>query len=150
MTDAPERLRISWGQGDTARAVMASTPDSRDYKDLYSPVEYVRIDRITALEAEVARLVKRFTPRRLRYAPKDRLIIGVERPPYEDDTFFYDLIWSEDRGQFVTPFVNALNGATHFLDPRDMIGLPPQERLSRAERKQANNAARALAWGEQP
>jgi hypothetical protein len=83
-------------------------------------------------------IAKRFTPRRLRYAPKDRLIIGVERPPYEDETYFYDLLWSDDKQCFLTPTVGAFNGASHFLDPRDLIGLPPQERLSREERKKAN------------
>ena len=76
-------------------------------------------------------ILKRFTPRRLRYAPKDRIIIGVERPPCEDETFFYDLIWDEDRQDFVTPFVGALNGATHFIDPRDLIGIVwPSERAA--------------------
>jgi hypothetical protein len=83
-------------------------------------------------------IAKRFTPRRLRYAPKDRLIIGVERPPYEEETYFYDLLWSDDKQCFLTPTVGAFNGASHFLDPRDLIGLPPQERLSREERKKAN------------
>ena len=101
--------------------------------------------RILELEAEVRactaerdraqkacqQIVKRFTPRRLGYAPKDRVIIGVERPPFQETTFFYDIIWSEPRQQFVTPFVEALNGATHFLDPRDLIQLPPQKRRSR-------------------
>lgn len=103
------------------------------------------MDEIEALRAENAALraerdraqkaceqiAKRFTPRRLRYAPKDRVIIGVGRPPFEDETFFYDLIWAEHRKQFVTPYVEALTGATHFLDPREMIGLPPQERQPR-------------------
>jgi len=92
-------------------------------------------------------IAKRFTPRRLRYAPKDRTIIGVERPPYEETTFFYDLIWDESRQNFVVPYINAFNGASHFLDPRDLIGLPPQERLSREDRKKANARA-ALTGGE--
>jgi hypothetical protein len=92
-------------------------------------------------------IAKRFTPRRLRYAPKDRLIIGVERPPYEDETYFYDLLWSDDKQCFLTPTVGAFNGASHFLDPRDLIGLPPQERLSREDRKKATARA-ALTGGE--
>jgi hypothetical protein len=92
-------------------------------------------------------IAKRFTPRRLRYAPKDRLIIGVERPPYEEETYFYDLLWSDDKQCFLTPTVGAFNGASHFLDPRDLIGLPPQERLSREDRKKATARA-ALTGGE--
>ena len=103
-----------------------------------------RAETLRTLKAERDRamkacemIAKRFTPRPLRFAPKDRIIIGVERPPFEDDTFFYDLIWSERLGEFVTPFVEARNGATHFLDPRDLIGLPPAERMSREDRKTA-------------
>lgn len=92
-------------------------------------------------------IAKRFTPRRLRYAPKDRLIIGVSRPPYEEETYFYDLLWSDDKQCFLTPFVGAFNNASHFLDPRDLIGLPPQERLSREDRKKATARA-ALTGGE--
>jgi hypothetical protein len=51
------------------------------------------------------------------------MIIGVERPPQEDRTFFYDLIWCPDREDFVSPFIRSLNGATHYLDPRNMIGI---------------------------
>ena len=68
-------------------------------------------------------IVKRFTPKPIRFAPKDRMIIGVERPPQEERTFFYDLIWCPDREDFVSPFIRSLNGATHYLDPRNMIGI---------------------------
>ena len=68
-------------------------------------------------------IVKRFTPKPIRFAPRDRMIIGVERPPQEERTFFYDLIWCPDREDFVSPLIRSLNGATHYLDPRNMIGI---------------------------
>ena len=68
-------------------------------------------------------IAKRFTPKPIRFAPKDRMIIGVERPPQEDQTFFYDLIWCPDRKTFVSPFIRGITGATHYLDPRNMIGI---------------------------
>lgn len=82
----------------------------------------------------LGRLTRRVTPKPIRYAPRDpnRVIIGAERPPQEDQTFFYEVIWCEERKQFVAPFTRALNGATHFLDPRNMIGIVwPHERRAR-------------------
>ena len=80
--------------------------------------------RAERAEAEMKSLRKRLTPRPIRYAPKEgRLLIGVERPPMEGQTFFYDIVWDGQMQEFVTPFVHARIGATHFLDPHDMIGI---------------------------
>ena len=105
-------------------------------------IESLRAERDRAVKA-CEQLIKRFTPRQLRYAPKDREVIGVERPPFEDTTFFYGIMWSEPHQQFMTTFMRAFNGASHFLDPQKMIGLPPQEQMSRAERSAVNASYRA-------
>lgn len=138
---APERVWIVEPQkvNGTAFTYTTSVPPER--------VEYLRADTVytreqveamvAGLEVELRcvraerdraqkaceQIAKRFTPKRLRYAPKDRIIIGVERPPFEDQTFYYDLIWCDDLKEWVTPHIRARNGATHFLDPRDLIGL---------------------------
>jgi hypothetical protein len=126
------------------RAAIADLVAERD--DVRKELAAVTAERDRAQKA-CEQIAKRVTPRRLRYAPKDRPIIGVERPPYEEETYFYELIWDESRQRFVIPYINAFNGASHFLDPRDLIGLPPQERLSREDRKKANALA-ALTGGE--
>ena len=130
LTNAVQMRRVVEAERDEARKELAAVTAERD-----------------RAQRACEQIAKRFTPRRLRYAPKDRTIIGVERPPYEETTFFYDLIWDESRQNFVVPYINAFNGASHFLDPRDLIGLPPQERLSREDRKKANARA-ALTGGE--
>lgn len=120
-------------------AVMRDRRMIIDERDRTFALMFARAEKA---EKTVEKLVKMFTPRLLRYAPKDRVIIGVDRPPYEETTFFYDVMWSEDHQWFVTPYINAINGATHFLDPENLIGLPPQERLSKADRRKANQAVR--------
>ena len=126
---------------DAFAAVADENEHLRKSCDEWAEISQRNYQRALAAEAERDRamkacdeIAKRFTPRRLRYAPKDRIIIGVNRPPFEETTFYYDIIWSESRQQFVTPCVEALNGASHFLDPRDLIGLPPQERKPRKPR----------------
>lgn len=90
----------------------------------------------TRAQKDCELIAKRFTPKPIRFAPKDRIIIGVERPPQEDQTFFYDLIWCPDRKQFVTPFVRSMNGASHYLDPINMIGIVwPREAAAIRARK---------------
>ena len=86
--------------------------------------------------AEIERLQALLTPKPLdENAPKDRMLIGLERPPYEDKTYYSMVQWREDTGQWmmeagvdwsVSPGrrVWAYCGVSHFLDPLELPGLP--------------------------
>jgi hypothetical protein len=143
LANTPMEMSLGdWGECSVVTREAASTISAlvAERDEARKELAVVAAERDRAQKA-CEQIAKRFTPRRLRYAPKDRTIIGVERPPYEETTLFYDWIWDESRQNFVVPYINAFNGASHFLDPRDLIGLPPQERLSREERKKANARA---------
>ncbi|SCW56440.1 hypothetical protein SAMN02927924_01390 [Sphingobium faniae] len=128
-----ERLEwiANWSEPDIDLADAGTAREALDkLNQQVAEIARLKLERNRAVRA-YNKLVKRITPKRLRYAPKDRLIIGVERPPCEDDTFFYDIIWSEDHGAFMSGFYPlSHNGASHFIDPHDMIGI-----VSRRERK---------------
>lgn len=114
----------------TAARLCTENPD--DYAANLSVGDALRAaDEIAALRARAERaeaerdaLRGAVTPKPMESAPKDRLIIGVERPPFEEDTFYYALHWNEAHGHFMTYPLGAFNGATHYLDPRDLPGLP--------------------------
>jgi hypothetical protein len=86
--------------------------------------------------AEIERLRALLTPKLLdENAPKDRMLIGVERPPYEDKTYYSMVQWREDTQQWmmeagvdwsVSPgrCVWAYCGVSHYIDPLELPGLP--------------------------
>ena len=84
--------------------------------------------------AEIARLTALLTPKPLdENAPKDRELIGVERPPYEDRTYYRMIQWREDMQRWMTQcgvdwetrqYIWAFCGSDHYLDPRELPGLP--------------------------
>lgn len=92
---------------------------------------------ITALREEVERLriiAAAATPKPLDdKAPKVRVLIGVDRPPYEDKTYYYMVEWREDKQTWMTEcgvdwdtgkYRYAFCGASHYLDPLELPGLP--------------------------
>lgn len=87
---------------------------------------------------EITRLRAISTPKPLDdSAPKDRELIGVERPPYEDRNYFSFIQWHEDKQRWMSQIgydwsVNpattlwAICGASHYLDPLDFPLLPEE------------------------
>ena len=91
-------------------------------------------DRLFAL----ARRGAAMTPRPIEEAPKDREVIGVERPPGEDRNFYRMVKWDDDKNAWVTQVdidwsvspgrvVYAVcHGVSHFIHP-DAVPLIPEE-----------------------
>lgn len=83
---------------------------------------------------EIERLITLLTPKPLdENAPKDRELIGVDRPPYEDRTYYRMIEWREDEQRWMTQcgvdwatrqYIWAFCGVTHYLDPQELPGLP--------------------------
>lgn len=107
----------------------------QDMDDLGCPGEWRAV--VEAAEQEIRRLRDMVTPKPLAKAPKDksRSLIGVERPPYEDRTYYYMIEWREDKQEWMTQvdidwssrpaqYVYANCGAEHYLDPQEFPGLP--------------------------
>lgn len=70
-------------------------------------------------------------------APKDRELIGIERPPCEDRNYFRMIQWREDKQQWMTQVGFdwsvrpakaewAHCGVSHYLDPLDFPLLPEE------------------------
>lgn len=70
-------------------------------------------------------------------APKDRELIGVERPPCEDRNYFSFIQWREDEQRWMSrvgydwsknpaPTLWAICGVSHYLDPLDFPLLPAE------------------------
>ena len=102
-------------------------------------------DREAALPPEklarlfaLARRGAAMTPRPIEEAPKDREVIGVERPPGEDRNFYRMVKWDDDKNAWVTQVdidwsvspgrvVYAVcHGVSHFIHP-DAVPLIPEE-----------------------
>ena len=93
-----------------------------------------KLDRLFAL----ARRGAAMTPRPIEEAPKDREVIGVERPPGEDRNFYRMVKWDDDKNAWVTQVdidwsvspgrvVYAVcHGVSHFIHP-DAVPLIPEE-----------------------
>ena len=118
-TDAEflDRLQPSWpGTNDSVRLPMA------DFTRLFA----------------LARRGAAMTPRPIEEAPKDREVIGVERPPGEDRNFYSMVKWDDDKNAWVTQVdidwsvspgrvVYAVcHGVSHFIHP-DAVPLIPEE-----------------------
>lgn len=86
----------------------------------------------------LARRGAEMTPRPIEEAPKDREVIGVERPPGEDRNFHRMVKWDDDKNAWVTQVdidwsfspgrvVYAVcYGVSHFIHP-DAVPLIPEE-----------------------
>ena len=86
----------------------------------------------------LARRGAEMTPRPIEEAPKDREVIGVERPPGEDRNFYRMVKWDDDKNAWVTQVdidwsvspgrvVYAVcHGVSHFIHP-DAVPLIPEE-----------------------
>lgn len=112
---------------------------SDDMEDMEVPGEWLlpvteAHSIIVRLRDEIDKLKAIMTPKPLNdAAPKDRVLIGVERPPYEDKTY-YDLVrWVPDKNDWMIPrgwnfdtrqFEFAHSGISHYLDPLELPGLP--------------------------
>ena len=70
-------------------------------------------------------------------APKDRELIGVERPPCEDRNYFSFIQWHDDKQKWMArigydwsvnpaPTLWAICGASHYLDPLAFPLLPEE------------------------
>ena len=86
-------------------------------------------DRLFAL----ARRGAAVAPRPIDEAPKDREVIGVERPPFEDQNYFHMGQWNEEHQQFMADAGYdvdtgkkrwAFCGVSHYVDPMAFPLLP--------------------------
>lgn len=129
MTDIVGRLR----DADTTRR------NGESYADVHDRRQADRneaADLITALRAEVEKLKAIVTPKPLDGTePRDRVLIGVERPPFEDKTYYDIIHWREDQQDWMVeagcdwsinpaPRLWAHWSASHYLDPLELPGLP--------------------------
>lgn len=102
-----------------------------------SPDDYDECcDVMDKAAVEIERLRAMVTPKPLDdKAPKDRALIGVERPPYEDKTYYDIIHWREDQQEWMVeagcdwnispaPRLWAHWSASHYIDPLDLPGLP--------------------------
>jgi hypothetical protein len=110
-----------------------------DMEDIGAPGEWLSAvnaaqDEIRRLTKEIARLTAMLTPKPLdENAPKDRELIGVDRPPCEDRTYYRMIEWREDEQRWMTQcgvdwetrkYIWAFCSVTHYLDPMELPGLP--------------------------
>jgi hypothetical protein len=129
MTDIVERLR-SYASDDHERLCQGRYYNcSCGYDDKRDPL-------MTEAAAEIERLRAALEPKPLdENAPKDRMLIGLERPPCEDKTYYSMVQWREDTQQWMMEAgvdwsfspgrcVWAYCGVSHYLDPLDLPGLP--------------------------
>jgi hypothetical protein len=74
----------------------------------------------------LARRGAALTPRPIEEAPKDREVIGVERPPFEDQNYFHMGQWNEEHQQFMADAGYDMDtgkkrwafcGVSHYVDP---------------------------------
>lgn len=104
---------------------------------------------IDAVEASLGSLVPKdlytlarrgaeMMPRPIEEAPKDREVIGVERPPGEDRNFYHMVKWDDEKNAWVTQvdidwsvrpakvIYAVCHGMSHFIHP-DAVPLIPEE-----------------------
>jgi len=83
--------------------------------------------------ALLARRGAAITPRPIESVPKDREVIGVERPPFEDRNYFHMGQWNEEHQQFMADAGYDMDtgarrwafcGVTHYIDPEAVPILP--------------------------
>lgn len=114
---------------------------ANDMEDMEAPGEWLlpvseAHSIIVRLRGQIDKLEAMVTPKPLDdNAPKDRVLIGVERPPYEDKNYYSRIQWREDTQRWmvecgfdwsVRPAKQlwAYSGASHYLDPLELPGLP--------------------------
>jgi hypothetical protein len=107
---------------------------AQQFEDQHAP-QHLTIG-LREAAGEIKHLRALLTPKPLdENAPKDRMLIGLERPPYEDKTYYSMVQWREDTQQWmmeagvdwsVSPGrrVWAYCGVSHYLDPLELPGLP--------------------------
>ena len=92
-----------------------------------------RMDPDVARLFALARRGAAVAPRPIDEAPKDREVIGVERPPFEDQNYFHMGQWNERHQQFMADAGYDLDtgekrwafcGVTHYVDPMAFPLLP--------------------------
>lgn len=115
MTDIIQRLRCTVPCADMTAKAGCHCAEARD---------------------EILRLRAMVTPKPLDGTePRDRALIGVDRPPFEDKTYYYIIQWREDQQEWmveagidwsVSPgkIIWAHCGVSHYLDPLELPGLP--------------------------
>jgi hypothetical protein len=90
-------------------------------------------DDAARLAAENEKLRAAITPRPIEEAPKDREVIGVERPPFEDCNYFHMGRWNKEHQKFMADAGYdrdtgaqrwAFCGVTHYIDPQSVPLLP--------------------------
>jgi hypothetical protein len=88
---------------------------------------------VARLSAENEKLRAAITPRPIEEAPKDREVIGVERPPFEDCNYFHMGRWNKEHQKFMADAGYdrdtgaqrwAFCGVTHYIDPQSVPLLP--------------------------
>ena len=107
---------------------------AQQFEDQHAP-QHLTIG-LREAAGEIKRLRALLTPKLLdESAPKDRMLIGLERPPYEDKTYYSMVQWREDTAQWmmeagvdwsVSPGRRkwAYCGVSHYIDPLELPGLP--------------------------
>lgn len=102
---------------------------NRYWTELNWDTDDADFDRLFAL----ARRGAAVAPRPIDEAPKDREVIGVERPPFEDQNYFHMGQWNERHQQFMAdagydPDTGekrwAFCGVSHYVDPMAFPLLP--------------------------
>lgn len=106
---------------------------AQQFEDQHAP-QHLTIG-LREAAGEIKRLRALLTPKLLdENAPKNRMLIGLERPPYEEKTYYSMVQWREDTQQWmmeagvdwsVSPGrrVWAYCGVSHYLDPLELPGL---------------------------
>jgi len=119
-------LKIRAGLGEADDPVSWQLRVALDDSNVKNDEQAARIEQLRAL----------LTPKLLdENAPKDRMLIGLERPPCEEKTYYSMVQWREDTQQWmmeagvdwsVSPGrrVWAFCGVSHYIDPLELPDLP--------------------------
>lgn len=127
---------------------------ANDMEDMEAPGEWVlpvtqARSIIFKLREEIEKLKAIVTPKPLDGTePRDRVLIGVERPPFEDKTYYDIIHWREDQQEWMVeagcdwsinpaPLIYAHWSASHYLDPLELPGLPYWEGKDEDEEESA-------------
>lgn len=123
------------------KAKVTDIVDRLRYSDIY---DYADADALCDEAADEIERLRLMLPRPIDEAPKDREVIGVERPPCEDKNYFHMVKWNEEYQQFMADGgynfeahkqIWAFCGVTHFIDP-DAVPLLPEIKFDDLEDEQ--------------